>query len=54
MAIPVGLYLVLLLAILSPLSPTPVIAPAHLAAGAVAVALLPLTTTWWSPTVVSC
>ena len=51
-AVPVGLYLLLLLAIFTPLTDSPVIQPVHLAGSAAAVLLLPLTTTWWSPTTV--
>jgi hypothetical protein len=49
-ATPVGVYLLLLLAIFRPFADDPVIAPAHLLAGTVVALLLPLTTTWWSAT----
>lgn len=52
MALPVALYLLLLLLIFTPLADRPAIRPAWLGAGAAAVALLPLTTEWWSPTTV--
>jgi low temperature requirement protein LtrA len=50
-AAPVALYLLLLMAIVTPLSGgSPVIAPGHLAGAAVAVALLPLGSAWWTAT----
>ena len=51
-AAPVALYLLLLLVIITPLAGgSPVVAPGHLAGAAGVVALLPLTTAWWSATV---
>jgi len=51
-AAPVALYLLLLLVIITPLAGgSPVVAPGHLVGAAGVVALLPLTTTWWSATV---